>query len=115
MLRSMPPSGRSCLRRRPGSVALALLLLLPVLLLTVALVIMGGQLLDARTDLQTSADAAALAAVQVFVDDRVLLGKRQDMLELVAEARAEAWAYGQANPVLGQGLDVYANPTNDPA
>jgi hypothetical protein len=86
-----------------------------MLLLALALILFGAQLTEARTDLQTSADAAALAAVQVFVDDRVLIGKREDMLELIANAGAEAWAYAQVNPVLGQPLVLFPNPTNDPA
>jgi hypothetical protein len=94
---------------------IALLLLLPVLLFAAALAIFSGEAVEVRTDLQKCADAAALAGVQVFVDDRMLLRRRSAMLELIEKARAEAGAYALANPVLGRPLRLLPNPTNDPA
>jgi hypothetical protein len=92
----------------------ALLLLLPVLLLAAAVAIYSAELVTTRTDLERCADAAALAGVQVLVDDRVLLGRRADMLKLVTRAGQEAQNYAWANPVLGRSLDLLPNPQNSP-
>jgi hypothetical protein len=108
-------SSKRCLRSpRRGTVGMIVLMVMPVLLLTAILALAAAELTEAGTDARVSADAAALAGVQVLVDDRVLIGQRSDMLNLLSDATAEAQRYGGLNPVLGMPLEFQANPENDP-
>jgi hypothetical protein len=95
-------------------VSVYLLIALPVLLLAVGVAIYSAQLVDARTRLQNAADAAALAAVQVLVDDDLLTGNPAVILALLDRAQLEAQEYARSNPDARQPLDLLLNRDNDP-
>jgi hypothetical protein len=99
---------------REGKIALAALLVLPVLLAIAALAVFSVEANETRLELQGAGDAAALAAVQVFVDDRKLLGRRQDLLDLLEKAKQEAGRYAHINPAWGSPVVLDPNPRNDP-
>jgi hypothetical protein len=99
---------------RPGGIAVALLLLLPVLLLVMALVLFAAEANEAHTGLQVSGDAAALAAAGVLVDDRMLRGRSNEIRQLLEEAREEAANYAADNSVLARPPVLEPNPSNDP-
>jgi len=101
-------------RRRSGKAGLVLLLSLPVLLLVMALAFYAAELVETRTLLRNDADAAALAAVQTFVDDSLLCNDPQRMKELISLARQNAQQYAELNLVQGQGLYLDLNASNDP-
>jgi hypothetical protein len=101
-------------RTRPGSVAAYALVILPVLTLALALALFATQLGETRTTLQTNADAAALAAVQVLVDDDALLGRPDILRRLMERAEEEARRFAQDNLVGEDGVDLRPNPDNDP-
>src|SRR5579884_360070 len=82
-------------RRRSGKAGLVLLLSLPVLLLVMALAFYAAELVETRTLLRNDADAAALAAVQTFVDDSLLCNDPQRMKELISLARQNAQQYAE--------------------
>jgi hypothetical protein len=90
------------------------LIAMPVLFLVLALALNAARLAEARTEMHASADAAALAAAQVLVDDRMLLHRRPIVLELMDQAHAEAQGYGYANPVVGRPLELLPNRHNAP-
>ncbi len=75
-------------RRHRGTVAPSLALLLPVLVGFAALTIDVGYMLLVRTQLQSAADAAALAGVSAYLDD-VALAEDQSGLIRLATWRAQ--------------------------
>ena len=66
---------------RRGAVSVYLIVSLPALLLAVLVGINAGYLVEARTTLENSADAAALAGAQGLVDDRTLLDDPEQILK----------------------------------
>jgi hypothetical protein len=100
--------------RRPAKAALALLLALPVMLLAMALAFYAAELVETRTQLRNATDAAALAAAQTLVDDRLLLNAPALMPPLLTRARQNAQEYAQLNLVFGQGLPLDPNLRNHP-
>jgi hypothetical protein len=104
--------------RRSGKATLMLLLAMPIMMLAMALAFYAAELVETRTLLRNDADAAALAAVQSLVDDRLLLGNPNLMLQLLNDpvngVRANAQRYAQLNLVFGEGLSLDANRANDP-
>jgi hypothetical protein len=101
------------LDRRPGSVSLAVLVALPVLLLLIALAVYAAELREARTYLENNANADALAAVEVLADDFLLLGEYAPA-DLFARSRQEAQLYAKANLVCGKPVELEKNDNNDP-
>ena len=101
-------------RRRRGAVSLFLVLTLPALLLAVVLALHAAEVTDARERLQHTADATALSAVEVLVDDDVLLRDPERMRQLFEQARREARAYHGANPVCGSAPELDLNRENRP-
>jgi hypothetical protein len=100
--------------KRRGAASIYLILSLPVLLLAIVVALNAGYLVETRTTLQNSGDAASLAAALTLVDDRVLVDGAAAMPDLLAEATAEAQKYAQLNPVLDKPVIIKPNPTNDP-
>jgi len=100
--------------RRPGAVSIYFLLAIPVLCLAVAIALYSAQLNRARTDVHRTADAAALAAAQTLVDDRMLMSDPQALFELFEEARQEAQYYASENPAYGEPIELRSNRSNDP-
>jgi hypothetical protein len=98
---------------RRGSVSTIVLIAMPVLFLALALALNVARLASARTELHASADAAALAGVQALVDDRMLLHRREIMLDLINQARGEARLYALLNPALGRPVVLAPNLHND--
>jgi hypothetical protein len=103
---------RLALRR--GSVAAWFLVTLPALLLSGLLAINAAWLADARTSIQSSADASALAAVHTFVHDDWLREDESAPARLARESRSEAQKCGLRNPVLGCALGLERNDENAP-
>jgi hypothetical protein len=89
------------------------LLILPVLTLVLALALFAAQLGETHTTLQTNADAAALAAVQVLVDDEALSGRPDILRRLIEQAGAAARHYAQVNVVGDDGVEILPNPDNN--
>jgi hypothetical protein len=119
MLRHRPMSrSLDSTRRRSGKAALVLLLALPTMLLAMAMAFYAAELVETRTLLRNDTDAAALAAVQTFVDDRLLLGDPNIVLQILNDpnngVRANAQLYAELNLVFGQGLYLDPNVNNDP-
>jgi hypothetical protein len=100
--------------RRAGAVSIYFLLAIPVLCLAVAVALYSAQLNRARTDVHRTADAAALAAVQTLVDDRMLMSDPQALFDLFEEARQEAQYYATENPAYGDPIELRSNQANDP-
>ena len=90
-----------------------LLLALPVMLLAMAMAFFSAELVETRTLLRNATDAAALAGVQTFVDDRLLRTNPNLMQELMAQARLNAQQYAELNLVFGQGLYLDPNVSNN--
>lgn len=82
-----------------------------VLVGVAALAIDSGVLYQARTELQASADAAALAAANGMLVER--LRGTQNLSELMAAARNEAIAVAAQNSILGANPVVDGNLAND--
>jgi hypothetical protein len=101
-------------RRRPGSTSLFVILAAVVLLAALGLAIDLAHLWEARVSLENSADAAALAATQALVSDRVLTGDPAVLIDRLRRARAEAIRYARDNPVLGASLPLDPNLDNQP-
>ncbi len=104
--------------RRSGKATLMLLFSLPIMMLAMGMAFYAAELVETRTLLRNDTDAAALAAVQSLVDDRLLLGNPNVMLQLLNDpingARVNAQRYAQLNLVFGEGLNLDANLANDP-
>jgi hypothetical protein len=100
--------------RRRGGASVYLIVSLPVLLLAIVVALNAAYLVETRTTLQNSADAAALAAALTLVDDRALEGGPGVMADLMGDATAEAQAYARMNPVLDEPVIIKPNPDNDP-
>jgi hypothetical protein len=98
-------------RRRGGLTPFALAAFV-VLLAALALAVDYTFLWRARVELQVSADAAALAAVQTLVDDDLLLGDPAAARGLAARAADEARRYALLNPVAGRPLELRPDPLN---
>jgi len=85
--------------RRRGVVAAFVMVTLFVLVGMAALTIAVGRMYRARSELQTSADAAAMAGAWELLDRHRLMGGA-DMTEEFAAARSEAAALAYANPIM---------------
>lgn len=91
-----------------------LLALLALLLSIVALAVDSAHLWQARQELQSSADAAALAAVQGLVHDGLLCPAPGRMANLAAAARSDAQRLASLNPSAGRTVELQANALQDP-
>jgi len=105
-------------RRRPGnnrrgSIALIVLILLPVLFLAVVLGLHGIELRAVRTEMQNACDAASLAAGKALVDDAYLCCVDEKLKPVVDRAHDRAQALAARNLVLGQPFELLKNPTNN--
>lgn len=86
--------------RRPGRISLWLLLAMFSALLPLKfLAVNSWHFYENRNIQQNAVDAAALAAAETLVDDRLLIGNSADILTLTNEARAQARAYITLNPL----------------
>ncbi|RME38363.1 MAG: hypothetical protein D6788_07590 [Planctomycetota bacterium] len=104
-LRSLAMNGkRNRARQRRGTVAVQLVVALPVLLSLAAITVDVGTLYNTRNDLQRTADAAALSAIGV-------LAYAGPGVDPVPAARETALDYVRRNHVMGQG--VTADPRQD--
>jgi Flp pilus assembly protein TadG len=104
---------RWTLRARRGGVLLLTVFFLVVLLAIVALSVDVGYLMLVRTELQRSADAAALAAANELID----LGELEENSDPTAtylKAQNAARLYTSRNPAGGQELVLPANEQNAP-
>src|SRR6476659_8794256 len=101
---------KTCDRR--GFIAVLTALLLVMMLAMLAFAIDIGYLQVARTQLQQSADAAALAAATELVDDEALSTGSRDLSDEIVAARARAVTYGAANTVCSTAPVVDPNSSN---
>jgi Flp pilus assembly protein TadG len=100
-----------CGRRRGFAVSTFFLFAAPIFLIALIFAVNAAYLAQARANLHTSADAAALAAVQTLVDDSWLTQDPTAQMNLIAAARVQAQNYGAANKVLGAPLKLHV-PTS---
>lgn len=100
------------LNRRGATLFLVLLLLVPLLFM-VAFSVDIGYLLMARSQLQSSADSAALAACWELVDDNAP-GFTPSAVVTAANARAKAVQFAGYNSVCAASPSVSQNGTNNP-
>lgn len=102
-----------CRTSRRGATLLLLLLLLVPLLFMVAFAVDTGYLLMARSQLQSSADAAALAACWELVDEDAP-SLTPSAVVTASNARAKASLFAGYNPVCAASPSVNQNGTNSP-
>jgi hypothetical protein len=100
-----------CGRRRGFAVSTFFLFAAPIFLIALIFAVNAAYLAQARASLHTSADAAALAAVQSLVDDSWLTQDPTTQMNLIAAARVQAQNYGAANKVLGEMLKLHVPAT----
>ncbi|MBI3469117.1 MAG: hypothetical protein HY000_39435 [Planctomycetes bacterium] len=110
-MRSAPEHDKGT--RRGGAVVVLVALLLVVFMVMVASAIDLGMVTLARTELQASADAAALAGAWELLDEDRLKGTPNLTTEIAA-ARQKAVDYAALNNVMGHGPVVDPNTPNDP-
>ncbi len=91
--------------QRRGTVAVLTAVMLVILLAMCAFAIDVGYLLLAKSELQRSADAAALAAAWELVDQNELTNA-SPISTLVANARSTASQFGALNPVLKHSPEI---------
>ncbi|MEW6253219.1 MAG: pilus assembly protein TadG-related protein [Planctomycetota bacterium] len=105
--------GRGRAQRRAG-VVIPVTVSLTVILGMGALAVDVGRLYVVRSEMQTAADAAALAGANRLLDEDRLKGSYA-MNTVLAEARDATVLVAQRNPVAGLGPVLNPNPGNDPA
>lgn len=94
--------------RRRGAATVVTAVSITVLIGMAALAIDVGMLYSTRTELQRTADAAAIAAASQLLDKDRLMGNPSDMTEEIAAALAEARRCAGLNQVLKSGPSVSA-------
>lgn len=97
--RNIRPARRSRVRRRKGAILVLAVLFMIVMLAVVAFAVDLGYLNVARTELQRSADSAAIAAAWDLVDSSAL-SSSPNATVLDANAKTRAAQYAGLNPVL---------------
>lgn len=100
---------------RKGNVALAVLLLMPLLFLVVALAIYAAELARVNGAIQANADADALAGAGALVDDSRLLDDPSLMPVLLARARQAAQLAADENVLGGRGVELRVPDDDVPA
>lgn len=100
-------------KRRRGAVLVLTAVLLVVLLGITALAVDYGYLLLTRAELQSAADAAALAGAGRLLDDS-LLSDQGSMSETIYHARTRAVQYAQLNAAAMQPVLIDRNDANAP-
>ena len=96
---------RTAYRSRKGNVLIFSLILMIPLLAMLAFAVDVGYMNVTRTELQRTADAAAVAAAWRLMDETALQGN-ENPTELVGRVRANAISYAALNPVTGTGPQV---------
>ena len=99
---------------RTGSVATSALLILPILILVLVGVVSLVMMRGSKTELQTSGDAAALAAGRTLADDAFLTGHPEAIRAVLERARTAAVEYASANPVHGETIELDRNLKHEP-
>ena len=112
-IRVCPPGVRPPTGGRRGVVAAWALLALLFLTAVLVGVVEIYRLPAARVEMQTSADAAALAAARELVDDRFLIGDPRALAERIAAARVAAHRFALVNGVFGDPVALDDNEAND--
>ena len=95
--------------QRRGAATVVTAVSITVLIGMAALAIDVGMLYSTRTELQRTADAAAIAAASQLLDKDRLMGNPSDMTEEIAAALAEARRCAGLNQVLKSGLALSAS------
>jgi putative Flp pilus-assembly TadE/G-like protein len=101
-------------RIRRGGVSPFVVVAIGVFVAALALAVDSATMWHARVEIRNAADAADLAAVQELVNDGLFSNRAYVMAGIVERARAQAIAFGQANPVLGQPLELDLNIAHEP-
>ncbi len=106
-------AGRKNSKHRPGNVLVFTLMLMVSLCAGLAFAVDMGYLCMARTELQRSADAAALAgAAAMYQPDGELESEWYSLPPEPGSARIEARRFVRANPAVGRLIDVGLNHAN---
>ncbi len=104
-------NARTARYARRGGVVVLVAISLTVIMGLAALAVDAGMLYVARTELQASADASALAGAIELLKEGRLRGSI-DMLELIHQSRVTASSFAALNKVWGQGPCVDLNESN---
>ncbi len=98
--------------RPPGKVIVLMAAMMPVMIGGVALSVDTAVLATAKGQLQTAADAAALAGAMQLASEARLTGST-DLSSEIRNARSNAIIYAWRNSTLGSGTILNANSGND--
>jgi len=111
----MQPRLRTSRRRteRRGAVLVLAAVTIVMLIAFLAFAVDVGYIEVVRSELQRSADAAALAAAWELYDNEALTGQSGNMLDEIAQARAKAAAFAGYNAVVGAAPAVDNTNTGD--
>jgi hypothetical protein len=101
-----------CRTGRRGAIVVWLPLALLASLGIIALAINYTRLWTIRVEMQSAADAAALACADTLVGDDLLRGTPSALPHLIQTASAQAIQYAANNAVLGQPFVLLPNPDN---
>ena len=101
-------------RARHGGVSPFVIVSIGVFVAALALAVDSATMWHARVEMRNGADAATLAAAGALVDDELLTQRPSAMAAVADRARQQALAYGLANPVLGQPLELDPNVAQNP-
>jgi hypothetical protein len=99
-------------RNRRGNVLVLAAFFMIVMMCFLAFAVDVGYMMKARTELQRSADSAAMAAAWQLVDERALKDEWQ-LAHVVCDARSAAVRFAGENSVCNQSPQVDANIGND--
>lgn len=102
----------SRVRHRRGNILLLTAFFMIAMMCLLAFAIDLGYLMTARTELQRSADSAAMAAVWQMVDDRSFKSELS-LDDVVTDSRSAAVRYAGQNLVSGNRPQLNANTAND--
>lgn len=100
-------------RRHGGQIVVTTAVMMVVMLGMAALAVDVGRLYMARTELQVSADASALAGAGALLNEYRLKGT-VEMMNVITAAREQAAIFAVSNRVLNDGPEVDVNSGNSP-
>jgi Putative Flp pilus-assembly TadE/G-like len=107
-----PVTRSGCHKRRSGAIVIWLPFVLLASLAIIALAINYTRLWTIRVEMQSAADAAALAGADTLVGDDLLRGNSSAFPGLLQSASAQAIQYAVNNIVQGQPFVLLPNPNN---
>lgn len=100
--------------RRRGGISIYALVVFPVLLLAAMLALNAAWIVEAKTTLRGSTEAAGLATAGALADDDYLRGDDDSIRRLLDRASKVGIHFANRNPTLGDPLRLQPNAENDP-